>query len=217
MSNNSTKVCGPLVMLVMLHVGNQPVRAGIVYDAAADFSPTSNPNGVWSYGTSPPNVTSFVLGGNPGNYNGVDYWINDPHIAVPAVTHNGTGSPIYLFGSVLFQPGELGFHPGSDNTHAVIRFTAPTSDSYALSTAFSGLDYGPTTTDVHVLVNGTSIFDFSVGFGENGNYYGDTTGVEATLTSGAVPEPASLVVWSVIGLAVTAGCFWRRRTTAALS
>jgi hypothetical protein len=49
----------------------------------------------------------------------------------------------------------------------VIRFTAPDAGTFVLATSFTGIDFaGPTTTDVHVLLNGSSIFDGNVdGFG----------------------------------------------------
>jgi len=79
-----------------------------------------------------------------------------------------------------------------------------------LTTAFSGVDFGPgTTTDVHVLHNGISLFngaviggssitklpttlvsvligdtiDFTVGVGSNGNYFGDSTGLAASINA----------------------------------
>lgn len=171
------------------------VQADLIYDAAADFSPTSNPNSVWSYGSSATLGSAFILGTAHGNSLGIDYWVNDWLTAAPSITHNGTGSPI-TFAGVSWQPGQLGFHPGSAGQNAVIRFTAPSSATYSLDAAFAGLDQTPTTTDVHILLNGTSIFDgivnafgsgpafsaalalsggdtvdFSVGFGQNGNYY----------------------------------------------
>lgn len=41
-----------IVCCMFATVAAEPVRASYIYDAAADFSPTSNPNGVWSYGWS---------------------------------------------------------------------------------------------------------------------------------------------------------------------
>ncbi len=39
-----------IVALCLLNA--EAARASAIYDAAADFSPTNNPNGVWSYGWS---------------------------------------------------------------------------------------------------------------------------------------------------------------------
>lgn len=90
-----------------------------------------------------------------------------------------------------------------------------------MSATFEGRETEPvpTTTDVHILLNGTSLvsgyvngfgptsdltfsvplnlnagdhIDFAVGFGSNGNFLGDTTGLDATISS--VPEPSGLVL-----------------------
>lgn len=119
---------------------------------------------------------------------------------------------------VTWQPGQLGFHPGPSDENAVIRFTAPDTGPYTLASTFTGLDRKPTTTDVHVLVNSSSIFDgivnafgsgptfstlltlnagdtvdFSVGFGAGG-FANDTTGLAATLTAVLVPSTLLLVL-----------------------
>src|SRR5262249_48801248 len=91
--------------------------AGTIYDAAADFSPTNNPNGVLSYGVS------TTLGGpltlypyHVSDWGGIDFWESGPGSGgiPPWVGHNGTPNPI-TFGSVTFEPGQLGFHPGSND------------------------------------------------------------------------------------------------------
>jgi hypothetical protein len=95
---------------------------------------------------------------------------------------------------------------------------------------FEGVDYqGPTTTDVHIYLNGTGLFpgmniasfdvhlpfslteslnvgdhiDFAVGFGTDGNYLYDSTGLSGSITplsQTSVPEPATLFLL-VTGLA----------------
>ena len=135
-------------------------------------------------------------------------------------------------------PGQLAFHPGPQDEYGVIRFTAPTAGTFLLSSSFTGLDFaGPTSSDVHVLLDGSVIFngfvngfgagsgpsfasrltlaagdtvDFAVGYGSNGTYFNDSTGLTATLSS--VPEPSSLVLAVVGGMTLAgyAGC--RRRT-----
>jgi hypothetical protein len=96
----------------------------------------------------------------------------------------------------------MAFHPGPNGEYSVIRWTAPQAGFLSLTTMFSGLVYvGPTTTDVHVLLNGISLFDdvvegfsatssfsaartvafgdaidFAVGFGSNRTYFNDSTG-----------------------------------------
>ena len=101
----------------------------------------------------------------------------------------------------------------------MIRFAAPAAGSYAVNVAFFGADFvGPTTTDVHVLVDGNSVFDgivngfgpgsgpifstnlnlkagdtidFAVGIGPNGNYLNDLTGLAATAYAGGDNKASS--------------------------
>lgn len=222
-------------------VATESVRASY-YDAAADFSPTSNPNGVWSYGWSATLGGALQLYTQSGPDNAdsppahlLDTWNagTGGFFAVPAVYHNNSGGVVsFNGGTITFQPGELGFHPGPNNEYSIVRFTAPTSGSYSLASSYSPLDLS-TTTDVHVLHNGVSIFDglvnpgsptsfgttfnliagdqvdFAVGVGVNGFYSSDTTGLSATLESlSAVPEPTSA---SLLAAAAAMGYSWRRR------
>jgi hypothetical protein len=212
-------------------------RAGGIYDVAADFSPTDNPNGVWSYGWSAALGSAFVADTTTANVSGLDFWEGPVTAAYglgfPLVDHNGTANPITLNGTALFEPGQLAMHPGPDGQYSVICFMAPTAGTYQVAGAFTGLDFvGPTTTDVHVLVDGMSVFDglvdgyqtgpsfgatltlragdtvdFAVGYGTNGNYLYDTTGLTATLSS--VPEPSTMIL-ALIGSLALAGAARRR-------
>ena len=125
--------------------------------------------------------------------------------------------------TITFKPDQLVIHPGPGGQYDVVRFTAPGVNTYSISTAFFGVDSRPTTTDVHVLRNGVSLFDgnintynpdsgltfsktvtlstgdtidFAVGIGSNGNFYSDSTGLQARITP--VPTTAGdLAVRSV--------------------
>ncbi len=188
------------------------------YNAADDFSRTDNPNGLWTYGWTNTLGSEFHLFPNHVVTIGLDSW-NDPSIgSEPIVSHNGTASPIGV-GSVVWQPGQMSMHPGSSNTHPVARWTVPATGKIQVSAAFSGLDRA--TTDVHVLQNGFSIFDgtingqgsqanmspqwiivnagdtidFTIGFG-NGNYFSDTTSIDARILDFTAGDtvPLSVIV-----------------------
>jgi hypothetical protein len=164
----------------------------------------------------------------------------------PSVAKN-TASTIQTAADEVLLPGELIMHEapsqndkfpvGGDGAYAVIRFTAPTTGQFSLSAVFEGRETSPTptTTDVHVLLNGVSLFDgavngfgppsdqsfattlalhtgdrldFAVGLG-NGSFLGDTTGLDATITN-AVPEPSTFTMTGV--LATCSGLvFWQRK------
>lgn len=51
------------------NVSADPVR---VADVAADFSPTSNPNGVWRYGWSTTLGSPFILSSSPAVREGLE-------------------------------------------------------------------------------------------------------------------------------------------------
>ncbi len=128
----------------------------------------------------------------------------------------GTGEPCIVFNStdhelawsgIRWAPHGLSFHPGAKGEYSVVRYTAPVAGPFKVSSKFSGIDE-QTTTDVHVLHQGHSIFDsfvrlnghdrsasfdqtvplakgdtidFVVGYG-NGVYSYDSTGLDAVIT-----------------------------------
>jgi len=215
-------------------------QAGTSYNNATDFSPTSNPNGVWSYGYlaagSTPNSSTFTLYGNNGTVaGGIEYWnIAGGNLTPPEIFYNPSSS-VVSFSTITMQPNQAAFHPGPNDEYSDYRFIAPVSGSYSLTTLFTGIDTVGTTTDVHVLDNGTLLFsaningylatssfntslsltagdlvDFAVGFGSNGNYFFDSTALDAILTLNAatVPEPSCL---ALLGIASCVLVGYRRR------
>jgi ELWxxDGT repeat protein len=183
------------------------------YDAALDFSATDNPNGAWRYGWSTALGASFVQDTSHRNVAGIDCWMGEQAgDGNPSVSHNGTADPITP-GSMTWQPGQLGFHPGPNGQYSVVRWTAPHAGSLSLAAAFSGLDFvGPTSTDVHVRHNSATLFDgevnafgvgpsfdttvvvaagdtidFAVGYGSNHTFNCDTTGLDAFISYGDSP------------------------------
>jgi hypothetical protein len=166
-----------------------------LFDAAKDFSIASNPNGVWSYGTTgtTPNG-SFSLFSNvsigTGSGTGVNGWAGSETAFggdFPYVVKNTTNMTLTP-PNVVYLPGELVLHPapdaafGGDGAYAVVRFTAPTAGIFSLNAVFEGrapTNQGfpeGTTTDVHVLLNSVSIFDGAVsGFGPSSDQVFPTT------------------------------------------
>ncbi len=187
--------------------------------------------GVYSYGYRTSQGSAFqlftttfsgaVIGQSAGSVSG--WALNN---AVPAIEKN-TGNVAYVSHgggtTVTLQPGQLWMHPGPAGQYADLRLTASTAGSYSFLGVFNAADSRPTTTDVHVLVNGVSVadgginvngggstaslaspgvslnvggtIDFIVGFG-NGDYRYDSTGFTGNVTSlsVAVPEPSSWVL-----------------------
>ena len=228
-----TRIGLPFLLLVATFAPG--ASAGTVYDAAGDFSLASNPNGVWSYGTTGTTLTGpltlFNMTENNVGAPFLDGWVGNQvmfNSNFPVVAKNMSGST-QSENAVIVFPFELTEHPAPDGSYAIVRFTAPTSGLFQLNTTFSGRETTPTTTDVHVLLDGSSLFDgavngfgppsdqsfattlslsagdhidFAVGFGSgsNPNFLGDLTALDATIS--AVPEPSSAVL---LGFAAVTG------------
>ena len=99
-------------ILTLSLLSGETARAGTIYDAAADFSPTNNPNGVWSYGWSQTLGSMFNLDTTSTTSDGLNFWegpINtgSPPGSFPLVGYNGTTGPITFGGTVEVQPGQL--------------------------------------------------------------------------------------------------------------
>jgi hypothetical protein len=190
---------------------------GVVYSAAKDFSLASNPNGVWSYGYELSLGSGFQVHSattnNASGVNGMEEWYS-PQLSgntTPLVGYNSNGSDELVYDTVIVPAHQVWMHPGaptSGNALSVLRWTAPAAGTYQVAAAFRGDDFAyPTSTDVHVLQNGSSLFDggvyvygpatsftgtvsvkagdtidFVVGLGSDGDYTGDSTGISATLT-----------------------------------
>ncbi len=178
------------------------------YDAAAQFSGTDNPNGVWSYGCTQSLGAAFQLTQPNTPQPGLYQWGLNP--CPVQLGYNSTNASITR-GTVLIPSHTMVFGPGQQDQNAVLRFTAPASGNYKVQAVFWGDDFvGPTTTDVHVLHNGVGLYtgevtgfgrpssdqsftttisvaagdtiDFAVGYGTDGNYFYDNTGFSAVIT-----------------------------------
>ena len=170
-----------------------------------------NPSGVWSYGWlsslgSPLNLYAVT---DTTSVSGMSAWLEsgtlfDP----PVVAHNDT-SNVICFVAICVPPSYLLSHPGPNNEVSVVRWTAPSSGRFCVQGAVAGLDNKPTTTSFYEVLNSNRILfsatidsyrspilfhhvlavsagdtvDFAVDFGEDGNYIGDSTGIQFKVTN----------------------------------
>jgi len=203
---------GVLVMaLAALVIGASTSAAAQAtsWTAAGDFSAMSNPNGAWSYGWSVSRGSAFNLDTVATTVSGLNVWNYSNTQVEPDVAHNATNDTINPSGTNPIPAGTLAFHPGPSGQNAIVRWNAPSTGSYAIAATFTGRDsVGLTTTDVAVLSNGGTLWsgevtgylatqsyaasrlnlsagdtvDFVVGFGTDGNYSYDTTGLSADIS-----------------------------------
>jgi len=212
---------GTVNVAVTNAVGTFTLTNGYTYvdndDAARDFFVSTNPSARWTYGFEASRGAAFSAYGTHGSSSGFDFWGS----SLPNVGRNSTNSTLQQ--STNFTPSmKIEMHPGSLGENSVIRWTAPATAQYRVHGYFVGLDSSyPTTTDVAILHNnstGATLFfsninsynvpanfdvtttfsagdtvEFTVGFGSNGNFSGDATGLDVTIDP-AGPANADIAI-----------------------
>jgi hypothetical protein len=163
-----------IVALVGLALSELPAHAETIFDVSTDFSIEANPNKVWQYGYSANNSLAedqFRLDKNTDSSGIIKFW----HPAAnsgpgegyyPYIAYNSSKqSEVGCKGWAVY-PGELAIEGSNTGQYGLVRFVAPVSGTYRVSAKFAGIHYGLSTTDVHVLHNGTSLFNADIeGYG----------------------------------------------------
>jgi hypothetical protein len=145
-----------------------------VADAAADFSPTTNPSGGWTYGWSPTRDGAFTpLDGRWLLIDELETWgrSSDPTSSRgnPGVSRNRSGRAL-VFTDTTWPARALSMHPGPSGERPVLRWTAAVAGSYRVRVVFRGaVTVGATTTDVAVRIAGTERFSAILNQGDSGN------------------------------------------------
>lgn len=202
-----------------------------MYASETGGSPAAAFGGVWSVGTrssaASADFTLYNVHVGDGTFSG---WASDANWLSDIVV-NTTGSTAYAPNALPAKGFHM--HPNGDGAteYAVLRWTAPSAGTISTTTVFGPLGTSPTT-DVHVVLNGVSLFDGYVTAAGNvnaslsditvvtndvldvvvGNSNGDIGGDATSLFHSVtlVPEPCSglLLAGGVLGLLAYA---WRKR------
>jgi hypothetical protein len=101
-----------------------------------------------------------------GNFmNGLEVWRSGigPE---PNVTHNPKQYGICMV--PLWKPGQVAMHPGADGEYSVVRWTAPEAGEYGVAAKFEGTGTS-TTTDLHILREGSPIWESYINLFGRGN------------------------------------------------
>jgi hypothetical protein len=150
---------------------SQILEAASEYDATSDFEvgwdAGSNPNGVWSYGWThgiDGTLTLFTRNHMPAVNNNREQMWDDPTNSfgfTPSVARNAGGD--FDNGNVTLKEGALIMHPGGSDgaDYAHVIWTATEDGDYALTSTFFAQQNG-INVDVHVLVNGVSVYDETI-------------------------------------------------------
>lgn len=165
----------------------------VVYDAMADFSGTANPNGVWSYGWMPTDLSLFNAFTASLEADWYAVWCWSGCANTPAITKNVSDKTYYGI-----PVGKVSLHPGPGYEASVLRWTAPFTGRFRVSGQFlsgdinanilvgvrdagawlwQGQDAGVFDLDISLSANST--LDFMV----YGSYYFGNTPVELTITA----------------------------------
>jgi hypothetical protein len=159
----------------VLLIFGQCARAQTIFDLSADFSLERNPNGAWQYGYSATNSLfpdQFQLDKQCDKTSPVAFWHPD--------TNKGPGPGYYPYIAYnttsqsqawptpdgwVVRGGEIAMEASNSGQYSLARFVAPVAGTYKISAQFAGVHVW-STTDVHVLHNGTSLFDADIdGYG----------------------------------------------------
>ena len=159
----------------ILFLLGQLTSAQTIFDLSADFSLKNNPNKVWQYGYSATNSLApdqFQLDKYSDGASPIGFW----HPAVSSGPGPGYYPYIAYNTSKQSQPwpspngwvvrgGEVAMEASNSGQYSLVRFVAPVAGTYKISAQFAGVHVW-STTDVHVLHNGTSLFDADIdGYG----------------------------------------------------
>ena len=183
--------------------------SAMTFDLAGDFSFQKNPNGVWQYGYSATNSldpSQFQFDKYADPTGPIGFWHPRfsqqagpgwyPYIAVNSTKQSQFGS----MKGWAARAGEVAMEASNSGQYSLVRFVAPEAGTYGVSARFEGVHFGLSTTDVHVLHNGTSLFDADIqGYGGDPNFHKVEGASPTAAYSGLVKLAANDTVTFAVG------------------
>jgi hypothetical protein len=184
-------------------------HAANVFDLSTDFSFRNNPNKVWQYGYSATHSldpAEFRVDKYADATGPVGFW--HPSVSsgpgpgwYPYVAYNTSSQS--QFGSNKgwsVRPGQIAMEGSNTGQYSLIRFVAPVAGAYNVTAQFEGVHFGLSTTDVHVLHNGVSLFDADIaGYGGDPGFHAVQGASPAASYSGKVRLSANDTVTFAVG------------------
>jgi len=152
-----------------------------LYDLSRDFSLTMNPAGPWEFGFS---ATPSLAPDQFKRYrvadarNPIGFWHPAPEVNADegyypyAAWNAAKRSRVDPTRSWALGPGEVALEASNDGQYSIVRFVVPRSGRHRVQARFRGIHARLSSTDVHVLVNATSVLDASVeGYGGDRKFH----------------------------------------------
>lgn len=162
------------IAVVVMSLG-MLAQAQTTFDLSTDFSLQNNPNKAWQYGYSAINSLApdqFRSDKHVEMSGPIGFWHPDANAGpgpgyYPYIAYNTTKqsqawpSP----NGWVVRGGEIAMEASNSGQYSLVRFVAPVTGTYKISAQFAGVHVW-STTDVHVLHNGVSLFDADIdGYG----------------------------------------------------
>jgi len=149
--------------------GRGPRPVALVFDLAEGCSSERNPNGAWEYGYTVGRTlepSAFRRDGFHERQPAIGFWqpSSTPGSGhYPYVACNPSANTL-LVGErgtrrgLAVRAGQAAMEASNAGQYSVVRFTVPVAGRYKVTARFEGIHFGLSTTDVHVMHGGASLF-----------------------------------------------------------
>jgi hypothetical protein len=200
-----------IIVLIFAQFAQTPTT----FDLSADFAFRDNPNKVWQYGYSATNslapdefrvdTQSERVDMQCDSTGSIGFWHPSENHGpgpgyYPYVAYNTAKQSQVGCNGWAVRAGEVAMEASNSGQYSLVRFVAPVAGTYKVGAKFAGIHYGLSTTDVHVLRNGTHLFDGDIdGYGGDPAFH-EVQGANPTASySGHIELKANNTVTFAVG------------------